>query len=277
MTRPDPPSGFAAVVAAWSVASAGRPRGRRLLGLVLLLGLPVVIVCLGVLFGGDGRGSGFAHFAHFVIYAYTQLVLPLALIAMGTGAFGDEWAGGTPHFVVGLPVSRWTLVVGRWLAVTRAGLAFAIPAIGLVYVLSLAGFGEALGHYVPVLLWVLAVVALLTAAYSAIFLCLGVALRRAVIVSVLYVFAIEVATSKLPQAFATLSLAFHARNLLWQVTAEDAFEPLTRNLEEVDPVSVAGSVGWILFITVLALTLATLRLRRRECGGDGGSRDAEET
>jgi ABC-type transport system involved in multi-copper enzyme maturation permease subunit len=272
-----PPRGITAARAALATATAGVPRGRRLLGLVALLGLPVIIVCLRVLFGVSGRGEGFANFANVVTYAYTQLVLPLALISMGTGAFGDEWAGGTAHYVSGLPVPRWALVVGRWLAVVRRALLFVLPAISLVYVLSLASFGEALAHYLPALLWVLAVVTALTGAYTAIFMCLGLALRRAVIISLVYAFAIEVATSKLPQAFATISLSFHARNVLWQMTGQDAFEPPTRDIFAVEPVSVTWSWTWIVLITVIALGLGTVALRRKESGGDSAARDAAET
>lgn len=277
MDRPRPPSGLRAVLAAAATSTAGAPRGRRLLGLVALLGLPVVVVCLSVLFGGAGRGEGFSNFARTVTFAYTELVLPLALISLGTGAFGDEWASGTPHYVVGLPVSRWSLVLGRWLSTVRWALLFVLPAITLVYVLSLASFGEALRHYLPDLLWVLAVVAVLTCAYSAVFLCLGLAVRRAVLVSLLYAFAIEVATSKLPQTFATVSLAFHGRNILWQGTGHDGFEPLTRDVQQVEPVSVLWSWTWIAVLTAVALLLATWALKRKECGGDGGSRDAAET
>lgn len=276
MARPTPPRGLAAVRAVLAAASAASPRGRRLLGLVALLGLPVVVVCLRVLFGEAARGEGFANFARTVTYAYTQLVLPLALISLGTGAFGDEWASGTPHYVVGLPLPRFVLVLGRWLSTVRWALMFVLPAVVLVYVLSLASFDDALLHYLPDLLWVLAVVSVLTGAYSAIFICLGLALKRAVIWSLVYAFAIEVATSKLPQAFATFSLAFHGRNVLWQVTGRDAFQPMTRDVMPVEPVSVAASWAWIALFTGAFLLAATLALRHKECGGDGGSRDAAE-
>jgi len=277
MPARSPPRGLAALLGALATATAGVPRGRRLLGLVALLGLPVLIVCLRVLLGGDGRGEGFLNFARVVTYAYAQLVLPLALISMGTGAFGDEWASGTSHYLAGLPVPRWSLVLGRWLAVVRRALMFVLPAIVLVYLLSLASFDEALTHYLPALGWVLIVISLLTAAYSAIFIFFGLALRRAVMTGLVYAFVIETATSKLPQAFARSSLAFHGSNLLWQITEQDAFKPMTRDVFEVEPVSVVGSLAWMGIITALALALATLALRRKESGSDTTARDAAET
>ena len=277
MARPVPPTGFAAIRAAMATSSAGVPRGRRLLGLVVLMGLPVFVAAMAVLFGEAGRGEGFSNFADMVTHAYAELVLPLALISLGTGTFGDEWASGTPHYVVGLPLPRWALVVGRWLATVRRALLFVLPAILLVYVLSLASFGEALAHYLPELLWVLAAISALTMAYSAIFILLGLAVQRAVICSLVYVFVIETLTSKMPQAFATVSLAFHARNVLWQSTGRDAFRPITRDVLAVEPVSLVSSWLWIGVMTTLALAVSTWALRRKECGGDAASKDAAET
>jgi len=277
MARPRPPTGLPAVLSAMATSTAGAPRGARQLGLIVLLGLPVLVLTLGVLFAGGGRGTGFDQFGRIITLVYCELVLPLALISLGTGAFGDEWASGTPHYVVGLPVPRFALVVGRWLSTARWALVYVVPAVLLVYTLALANYGSALARYLPELAWVLVIVVALTLAYSSVFICLGLALRRALIASFIYVFAIEVATSKLPQMVGRLSLAFHGRNILWQVTGDSVFEPLTRDAFDVEPLSVLSSVLWIVGITGLSLALGTLALRHKECGGDTTARDAAET
>lgn len=260
-----------------ATASAGAPTGWRLLGLLALMGVPIVIMALRSLFAEGGRGVGFQAFGFVVVHIYAATLLPLALISMGTGSFGDEWAGGTAHYVVGVPLPRWALVVGRWLTTAVRALVFVLPAMVLVYLLALLPYEGALEHYASDLLWVLLVVSLLSLAYTSLFLVLGLALRRAVVWGVVYVFAIEAAVSKLPQAFAKLSLAFHGRNVLWQLTGREAFEPLTSDPFEVQPLSVTSSLLWILGFTALSLVLGSLALARKECGGDGGGKDASET
>src|SRR5262245_52679508 len=116
--RPASPTGWAAVRAASLSCSAGALRGKRLLGLCALVGLPV-IVQLALLLWGEGRGSTFAIFALRVSNAYLRVIVPLSLVFLGTAAFGDEWEGGTANYVLGVPVSRALLVLGRYLASVR--------------------------------------------------------------------------------------------------------------------------------------------------------------
>lgn len=260
-----------------TTASAGRLRGWRLLGLVALMGAPCVIMAVNSLFAEGGRGAGFEFYGAVVAHMYAATLLPLALISLGTGVFGDEWAGGTAHYVVGVPLPRWALVVGRWLATVARALVFVLPAMVLIYLLALLPYDGAVGHYAVDLLWVLGVISLLSLAYTSLFLCLGLALKRAVMWGVVYVFAIETAVSKLPQAFASISLAFHGRNLLWRITEREAFRPITLDQFETEPPTVLGSLTWIGGFVLVTLLLATLALRRKECGGDGGGKDSSET
>jgi ABC-type transport system involved in multi-copper enzyme maturation permease subunit len=262
-----------------STSTSGALKGRRLLGMVALMGLPMVIVALRALLAEGGRGTGFGQFAFVVVQIYSTLLLPMALISMGTGAFGDEWAGGTAHYVVGMPLPRWAIVVGRWLATVRRALCFVLPAIVVVYLLCELPYEGGVAEYAGDLLWVLAVISLVSLAYSALFVCLGLMLRRAVITALLYVFSIEVLVSQLPQAVASLSMSFHGRNLLWQITGRDAFEPpLIGNGGPFDaePHTIATSLLAIVAMTLISLALATFVLRYKECGGEA-SGATEET
>ena len=277
MTRPDAPRGLAAALVAARTTASGAPTGRRRLGLLLLVGIPVLIQTVALIFGDSGRGQGFNVFADVVTTAYLMLITPLTMIFLGTAAFGDEWAGGTAHYVVGLPVSRGALVVGRWLASAKRGMLFLVPPISIVYGLCLAGFEGGFMHYLADLGIVLAVVSYLAMTYGAIFILLGLALKRAVMVSIIYVFLFELLIAHMPQTFASLSLGFHGRNILWQLTGNDRFHLETLNVFEVEPLSVGWSVFWVASVGVVALTLAGLVLRQKECGGEIAASDAAAT
>lgn len=277
MTRPTPPRGLAAALVVMRTTSTGAPRGRRLIGLLLLTWLPVAVQVLAIMLSDSGREQGFNSFAEKVNTLYLAFILPLSMIFLGTATFGDEWAGGTAHYVVGLPLSRAALVLGRWLAAVRRGLLLVIPPVLIYYVLAMTGYSEALTHYLPELLSTVLVLIWLTMTYAAVFLLFGGFLRRAVMVSFIYVFVFEMLTAFLPQNFAALSMGFHARNILFQVTGNENFRLNTTNLLAEEPMGAAWSVLWVGVTGAIALLLATLALRSKESGGEAASADAAST
>jgi len=269
---------LAAVRVALGTSTAGALKGRRLLGMVILMGLPMVIFALRAVFAEGGRGTGFTSFAFVVVHIYGTLLLPMSLIWMGTGAFGDEWSKGTAHYVVGVPLPRWALVVGRWLATVRRALCFVLPAISVVFLLCELPYPGGVQEYALDLGWSLVVISLMCMAYSALFICLGLLLKRAVIMALVYVFAVEAAISKLPQAFASLSMSFHGRNLLWQITDRNEFEPPligSGGPFDAEPHSIGVSLLAIVLMTAIALLLASVALWHKECGGSAGGADEE--
>ncbi len=246
--------------------NAGRMRGARLVLMLILIALPLLIQT-AVLIWGEGRGGSFDGFVKRIQGAYLGFALPLLLIFLGTSAFGDEWEGGTAAYVVGLPLPRWTLVIGRWLVTVRRALVFVLPAVGLMYVLCLIDYEGAIGHYMGDLLWIGAGVCLMGLGYGAVFLFLGLVLRRPVVVAFL-IYLIELFVSYLPQSFARTALSYHVRNLLWLQTGHARF--LDRGVElglATDPVSTGGSIFAVVLYVTIFLSLATFVLTRRECSG----------
>ncbi len=282
MSRPASPRGLAAVIASARTASAGALRGRRLLGLCALSAVPVLIQ-LAILLWGRSRGEGFASFVRVVDTAYLRIIVPITLVFLGTAAFGDEWEGGTACYVVGTPVPRSMLVIGRWIVSFARGLILLAPSLVLVYVLAemrdLRSGGMAMGANLPNLLWTLVGVGLVVFGYAAVFLLIGLVLRRSVMVSLIFVMFFEGFVSNLPHGFAVLSLSYHARNLLYRMTGALGFKPLELgNMHghgEVLPTEPASSamdsVTFIVVYTALMLALATWLLRRKEFTGGAGA------
>jgi ABC-2 type transport system permease protein len=271
--RPPPPAPLAAARAVARSGSSGALRGRRLLGLLLLVYMPVLVQTI-ILIWGEGRGSAFNSFAGVVTNAYLQVILPLAVIFLGTGAFGDEWEGGTACYLVGAPMRRRLIVTGRWLAASARALLLALPAIVLLYVLSLVRFEGALLNYAGDLLWVLLAVSLVILGYSAVFVFIGLTLRRSVMTSLIVVLIFEGLIGNLPRLFAIFSLGYHARSLLWETTGHRAFEPPRFGMDEVQSTSAPESVAVMLLVVLLFLALATWMLRRKQFTGDAQSEGA---
>jgi len=266
--RPPSPTGWAAIRAADLSCSAGALRGRRLLGLSALVGLPVLVQLI-LLIWGEGRGSAFAAFATQVDHSYLRSIVPLVLIFLGTAAFGDEWDSGTANYVVGAPITRGLIVVGRYLSVVRRALVLVLPAIALLFVLCLLPHEGALSYYLADGLIVLGVLALVILAYSSIFLLLGLWLRRSILSSLAYVLVFEGLIGNLPSAFASVSISFHGRNLLWRATDDPAFRPELLQQLGLEPPSPAMSLLTLLVFIVLFQFLAARVLARKEFTGSG--------
>ena len=264
-TRPTPPTGIAAILTVARTSSAGALRRGRLVGLVLLVGFACVVQAVALAFG-EGRGSGFASFVDVVDSVYLGFVIPLALVYLGTAAFGDEWEGGTAPYLVGLPLARRDIVLGRWLVSGARGLLLVLPAVLVFYALCVAPHEGAFLEYLPDVAVIVGLLAALCLGYLAVFLFMGVVLKRAVMASFAYVLVFETAISRLPPGLATISLSFHTRNLMTQLTGNDQF---SRQLfPDVELPSVAQSASMLAVYVAVFLGASAFSLRRKEVSGE---------
>jgi ABC-type transport system involved in multi-copper enzyme maturation permease subunit len=270
--RPAPPTGWAAVRAADLSCSAGALRGRRLIGLLFLSGLPI-LVQLAFLAWGGGRNTAFAAYALWVSNSYLSVIIPLTLVFLATAAFGDEWDTGTANYLVLAPLPRGLIVIGRFLACVRRALVLVLPSMLVVYLLCVAPHEGALLHYLPDAGWVLLFCTLAILAYTAVFLFLGLWLRRSIMSAFVYWFLFDGLVGSLPSGFATISISFHARNLLWRTTGAPAFEPHLLESIGMAPPSATTSVVTQAVFVVLFLAFCTRVLRRKEFSGSGQQAD----
>jgi ABC-type transport system involved in multi-copper enzyme maturation permease subunit len=271
--RPTPPTGLAAVRAAVRATSSGRLTGGRLVLVALFLGLPILIQFLVLTFG-EGRGTAFPHFIEILQEGYWGFGLPLTLIFLSTAALGDEWEEGTAFYLLGLPLPRGAIVLGRWLVSIGRALAFVVPSVLLLYVLCLVSHEGALAHYLGELFWVLVGTILLGAGYGSVFLCIGLALRRPVLAAfIVYMF--ELFVSYLPRGFATLALSYHVRNLMWLKTGQEGFAAMSFQTGGIDVSTPAWqSLMSIALYVGIFLAFSTWLLRRKEFSGSVVPSDA---
>jgi len=270
MARPATPTGLAAILAASASGSAGALRGKRLLGLAVLVGFPLLIQLIVLIFS-EGSGSSFTVFANIVDTAYLRVIIPLALIFLGTAALGDEWEGGTASYVVAAPIARGHIVVGRWITSAHRALILIVPALLVLFTMCMIPHAETFADYASVylsrLVWALVAVSLVSLGYTAVFLFFGLALKRSVMTSLVYVLVFEGLIGNLPHGFATLSMSFHARNLIWRMTEYEVFQPPTFGIVDAAPITAVQSVLTIVIWTVATLVLSTWLLKRKEVTG----------
>lgn len=268
MARPTAPTGFAAVLAASRATSAGGLRGKRLWGVLALVWLPMIFLALGAIFAGDSASAGFEAFARTTSGVYLALLCPVVMVFLGTGAFSDEWSLGTAHYMVGSPLSRSAIVLGRWLTVVRQGLQLVLPPVLLSFFLSLVvHYSSAIPEYLDELVYVLLGLSLLMVTLGALFTLVGLLLKKPITGSLAYVFVFEIIGGNLPTSLMALSMNGHARNLLWHMTGHESFlGPMAQITTEV-PTPWLTSFLWLFGTTAVCLAVAVWRLSARESGG----------
>jgi len=128
-------------------------------------------------------------------------LLPLAGVIFGTTAFGGEVDDGTLVYLLVKPIRRWTVVLSKLAVASLSTLAVIAPAVVLPWLVlrgpdlpfSFAGgflVGAAVGAVI----------------YCALFLSLGLATRRALVVGLLYVIGFEATLSRSLNGLRSLSV-----------------------------------------------------------------------
>ena len=174
-----------------------------------------------------------------------NLVVPVTALVFSSAAFGDPVEDRTMVYLWLTPLARWRMVAAGW----AASLSVAVPVAVLPVALAAAVAG-ADGRLV-----VAAGVgaALATAGYSALFLGLGLLVRRALAWGLAYVLIWELAVARLSKGAARLSVSVYSRSVL-------------SALGDVDKPRNAAAVSTSLIVLTLAVAAAialTTRLLAR--------------
>jgi hypothetical protein len=222
--------------------------GKRWIGILVPCGAAVLFGALSRGLGGDAEHD-FAEVAALALFA---LVMPVTCLVVGDAVLGAEVRSGSFTFTWMSPVPTWQIAVARWVGGSIVGVgclsvAFAAAAVvaGAPQSAVPAAVGAAFGAM----------------AYVAVFLAIGCIARRAAVWSLAFVFLVERLLGAALSGIAQLSPGWEARAAF--VGFADTQRDLVRN---GIPHGTAAIVRLIL-ITVVALALASRRLKRLELSG----------
>ena len=243
----------------WAIVEVIRVTMRQLLGrrrtvlLALLAFLPVLMAVVTRMFDEVEVQT----FTDGIFEPLSMvIVLPLAAVLFGTGAFGAEIDEGTAVYLLSKPISRWSLVLAKTLAAAILTLAL---AVGSVLVAALVDAATAPRGVTATEAYVAATVAG-ALCYVALFVALSIFTRRALVIGIGYTLIWEGALSSLLAGIANLSVRQYALGIA------DGFMQLGHDPAALSPAT-AATLSVVL--VVVALVLATWRLRRFELSGSG--------
>lgn len=225
---------------------------RRTVLLVLLAALPVLLAVIYRLAGQIDIKS-FTQ-AVFSVVSMT-IVLPLAAVLFGTGAFGAEQDEGTILYLLAKPVPRWITVLAKSFAAVLLALVMTVGSVLLAGVIELLPAGadgvSATEAYVTAM-----VVGSLC--YVSLFVALSLFTRRALVIGIGYTLVWEGALSSLLPGIANLSIRQYALGV-----ADGVFRLHT------EPARLSPTTALTLsaILIVIAFALSVRRLMRFELPG----------
>ena len=171
--------------------------------------------------------------------------MPLAAAVFGTTAFGGEVDDGTLVYLLVKPIARWRIVLSKYVVAVMSTVAVMLPAMVLPYwIMSGADVTQ------DMLVGFIAGGVMGAAIYCALFLTLGLASKRALILSLLYVIGFEAVLSRSLVGVKSLSVREFA------VAASQAASNGSIKLKEyVVPMSTAWTMGSIFLVGAIILCL----------------------
>ena len=223
---------------------------RRTLFVALIVGAPVLLAVaarLGAVSatvrinGADVVGADV--FDTIVWLLFLRFAVPVLGVWYGTSLIADEVDEKTITYLFVRPIRRGAVLVGKYLAYLACTAVVVLPAVTLVYfaVVSRPSAFERVS-----VLDDLGILALGLAAYGAIFALMGAALKRPLVIGLVFAFGWEPLGLIVPGYLRRFTLAYHLQAVFRETP------------------SAAGSLVWLLAITAACLLLATRTVERRE-------------
>ncbi len=216
-------------------------RGR--LTLIGMLGVLSILVAFAINRGNDGD-PGLDAGVTFVWFLGLGLVVPIISLVLASSSFGDLVEDETLVYLWHRPSPRWMLAVAAWASSTTV----AIPAT--VIPLSVAGY-IASGFDLKVFGASALAITVATAAYSSLFVFLGLLVRRALIWGLMYLFIWELFVARVGNGAATLSIITYPSSILASIADVE--------LAQADR-SVLTGILVPLIVSAIAMALTTWRL-----------------
>ncbi len=158
--------------------------------------------------------SGFQVFTKNVVFSvFLGFLLPLWCLTFSVEGLGSEREGKTLFWLFTKPIPRSSIYLGRFLTILPWVLSW---SLGGFFVLSVCA-GEG-GIFAFKLFWL--PIALASITYASVFFFMGACLPRASLIALAYAFVVETLLGSMPGSLKQLSIAFYARSMMFQQSAE---------------------------------------------------------
>ncbi len=152
---------------------------------------PLIVALLFRVLVADSEAASVEFLTGLIREFVIGTLLPLAAVVFGTTAFGGEVDDGTLIYLLVKPLSRWRVVLWKYVVAVLSTAAVMVPAVVLPWLVTRT---PEMTMRVP--LAYLAGVGVGCLVYCAIFVTLGLTTRRALVAGLLYIVGMEMVLSR---------------------------------------------------------------------------------
>jgi hypothetical protein len=243
---------------------------RRTMFMAMLVGAPVLLALVARIASADGmtviringaRIGAAGLFGAMIGALYLRFIIQVLGVFYGTALIADEVEDKTITYLFTRPIARGSIVLGKYLAFLVCAISVVLPSVTVAFLLVVPfrDIGTAFGP----LLANLGVLAVGLAAYGALFLLAGVALKRPLVGGLVFAFGWEPTALAMPGFLKHLTIAYYLQALAPQAMPAEDTASLFQAIPQAGPSTVTCLVC-LAFVVVVALVLAMRTVERRE-------------
>lgn len=244
---------------------------RRTIFMGLVVGLPVVLAAAIRLFTALGAPGmrvnnvaidGPTMFGLMIWAFFLRFIVPVLGVFYGTALIADEVEDKTITYLFTRPIPRGAVVLGKYLAYLACTVLVVLPSVVLVWLLVIPINGTLASNFVDMAKdLVLLTVGL--AIYGAAFAFIGAALKRPLLIGLVFVFGWEPTAMALPGYLKHFTVAYYLQGLVPQAMPNDSAVSLVQSIFREIP-TLSESVIWMGAMEVGFLWLAARLVTRKE-------------
>ena len=244
---------------------------RRTIFMALVVGSPVLVALVARIVQSAGiaplRVNGVqvdavSMFGAIIWILFLWFIVPVLGVFYGTSLIADEVDDKTITYLFTRPVRRGAVVVGKYMAYLLCTTLVVLPSVMIVYFLMVP-FRQIPASFIALVID-LGVLGLGLAAYGALFALIGAAIRRPLVVGLVFVFGWELVTLVMPGYLKRFTLAYYLQTLVPHAMPTGDTVSLLQGAVFREPPSVAVSIGVLVLAIVASLALAARVVEQRE-------------
>jgi ABC-2 type transport system permease protein len=249
---------------------------RRTVFMALIVSAPVLIALFVRLLVGLGaplfeetrngvttvRMTGPAIFGMMIWIFYLRFTVPVLGVFYGTSLIADEVEDKTITYLFTRPISKGSVLLGKYLAYLVCTIFVVLPSVMLVYLL-IAPMNGSLGGPFLDLLKDLMLLALGLAVYGAVFAFIGSKFKRPLLIGLVFIFGWEQAALVFPGYLRYYTVAYYVQALVPHAMPNDSTLSLLQGIFRTTPSLMTSLVGLVIIWAVF-LWLAAWVVERKE-------------
>ncbi len=245
-------------------------RRRRLFSLGAISLLPVMVVlAIRIWFPNEGITAQM-QLASLSFEVFIPFLIPIAAMAVGIPAIGEQIDDGTIVFTWTRPIKRRAIFLGRLLAAQVVATSLMSLSLMLCFMIMVSeGFSIINWDFLKLYLLTFMIIAVGAFTYSAVFATMGTFFKKPVLPAILFAFGWENLVTNIPARVQEMGLRFHLQNLIDRpaTVPDDLPGILGAILSQAlhrDPVPKLQSVAVLVGVTAIATLIGIYILRHKE-------------